>query len=119
MNHILLPGGQAGRGANLNMYGANLMELLLNDLYKMGASKSTLELKLFGGARVLSTGANIGQENIDFLLQFVEMENLKVVSQSMGGEKGRRIEFHPTTGKTRQKFLNDEVKAQRPPVAAD
>ena len=118
MNHILLPGGQAGgNGTNLNMYGANLMELLLNDLYKLGASKSTLELKLFGGARVLSTGANIGQENIDFLLQFVELENLKVVSQSLGGEKGRRIEFHPTTGRTRQKFLNDEVKTQRPPMA--
>ena len=88
MNHILLPGSQSGgSAANMNMYAANLMELLLNDLYKMGASKSTLEFKLFGGARVLDTGANIGQENVDFVLNFAAMENLKFVSQSLGGEQ--------------------------------
>ncbi|MCR9067097.1 MAG: hypothetical protein NXI00_24240, partial [Cytophagales bacterium] len=57
MNHFMLPAqnefssGQWGSDANTSAtrYGNWAMEYLLNTLYKLGAKKSDLEVKLFGG----------------------------------------------------------------------
>lgn len=48
-----------------------------------------------------------GKKNADFILKFVEDEGLDVVSSSLRGDHGRRIEFHPFTGRVRQKLLID------------
>ncbi|MEM8651403.1 MAG: chemotaxis protein CheD [Pseudomonadota bacterium] len=122
MNHILLP-GQFSEIASTNehMYAANLMELLLNDLFKLGATKQSLELKIFGGASVLETAINVGQNNIDFIMNFTQVENLTVKSSSLGGNLGRRVEFHPHSGKSRQKFLHgvDNTTTPAPIVKPD
>lgn len=107
MNHILLP-GEAKQSADVlsSMYGSNLMELLLNDLYKQGAVKRRLEVKLFGGAMLADNSMQAGERNVEFILKYTQTEGLNVVTKNLGGELGRRIEFHPSTGRSRQKFLN-------------
>ena len=107
MNHILLPGKSDAGDPRVGMFGTNLMELLLNDLIKMGASKNRMEFKIFGGARLLNSSADAGTNNAKFIMEFAENEALNVISSSLGGDKGRRVEFHPATGKSRQKFLSD------------
>ena len=121
MNHILLPGkADSGLDTRTGMYGSNLMELLLNDMFKMGASKKRLEVKLFGGAAMGMSALNTGKRNVDFIKEFVRNEGLNVISESLGGSQGRRIEFHPVTGKTRQRLLDEvsfektEMKPPRP-----
>lgn len=110
MNHILLPGeANASVKESSSMYGSNLMELLLNDLYKQGAVKRRLELKLFGGAMLIENSLHAGKRNVEFILNFTQMEGLNVVSTNLGGSLGRRIEFHPSTGRSRQKFLNQTI----------
>lgn len=119
MNHILLPGeANASVNESSNMYGSNLMELLLNDLYKQGAVKRRLEIKLFGGAVLLENSLHAGKHNVEFILNFTKMEGLNVVSTNLGGSLGRRIEFHPSTGRSRQKFLNQTIieKPMMPPI---
>lgn len=107
MNHILLP-GEAKKSADVqsSMYGSNLMELLLNDLYKQGAVKRRLEIKLFGGAMLAENSMHAGQRNVEFILNYTHTEGLNVITKNLGGSLGRRIEFHPSTGRSRQKFLN-------------
>lgn len=113
MNHILLPGkAEDQMDARVGMYGSNLMELLLNDLFKKGAVKKNLEIKLFGGARMGMSALQTGRRNVEFIQDFIRNEGLNVVSESLGGTQGRRIEFHPVTGKTRQRLL-DEVTFER------
>ena len=56
MNHFLLPGQEAGEGAQRSVgetYGVHLMELLVNGLLRRGARRDRLEGKLFGGARTM------------------------------------------------------------------
>ncbi len=52
MNHFMLhEGGGAAALAASGRYGSYAMELLINDLMKRGATRATLEAKVFGGAR--------------------------------------------------------------------
>jgi chemotaxis protein CheD len=81
------------------------MEMLLNGLYKNGAKKSRLQVKLFGGAHVLEQKNDTGDKNSEFAKNFVLNEGLMLVSTSLGGLHGSRVEFEPYTGKARQKFI--------------
>lgn len=108
MNHILLPGGKSNASNEQgSMYGINLMELLLNDLFKRGARRGRLQLKLFGGAKLFDTGLDAGARNIEFISEFVANENLEVSASSLGGNLGRQVEFQPVTGRSRQRFISD------------
>jgi len=57
MNHFMLPdnGGELGVLSSSARYGAYAMEVLLNHLLKLGARRSSLEAKVFGGGRVLAS----------------------------------------------------------------
>lgn len=113
MNHIVLPGEASDKGTdNISMYGTNLMELLFNDLFKKGARKNRLELKIFGGAKVIDSTTDAGTQNIAFIEQFVSNEGLNVISSSTGGTFGRRLEYHPVSGRSRQKILSDTPSIQ-------
>lgn len=106
MNHFLLPGGGEGSGNNeAERFGVYLMELLVNGLLKRGARRENLEAKLFGGARTVQGFADIGGKNIEFARHFLENEQISYVGGSVGGDQGRRLEYHPATGKARQFLL--------------
>jgi chemotaxis protein CheD len=70
----------------------------------MGASRSELEIKLFGGADVLpvsvARGAKptIGQLNCRAALQVLEDEGFRVMASDLGGIRGRTIRFDTGTG---------------------
>ncbi len=84
MNHILLP-GQGSLSEVDGLYGANLVELLLNELYQNGARRGHLKFKLFGGAKLLKTGMNVGEKNVEFVLGLLATEGMNIVSSSLGG----------------------------------
>ena len=110
MNHFLLS-EQAGAGANGRdrLYGSYLMELLLNGLYKKNARKENMKVKLFGGAKLFDSSFDPGRKNAEFITKFMQDEGFDVVASSLGGNQGRRIEFLPVSGRTRQKFMVDPV----------
>ena len=106
MNHFLLPGEQGeGNSAHATRYGVHLMELLINGLLNLGASRKHLRAKLFGGANTVRGIAHIGTSNAKFAKGFLERENIEFVGGSLGGERGRRIKFWPTSGKAMQMFV--------------
>jgi chemotaxis protein CheD len=61
MNHFMLPEGDAGSGR----YGSYAMELLINEMMKHGATRATMEAKVFGGGQVIDgmSTMNIGERN--------------------------------------------------------
>lgn len=103
MNHFLLPGDS--NHTFDRMLGAYLMELLLNELFKNGASKDRLQIKLFGGAKLMYSRRDPGTRNVEFIQEFAAAEGLNVVASSLGKAQGRLVEFVPSSGRTRQKFL--------------
>jgi chemotaxis protein CheD len=83
------------------------MELLLNALYRMGARRERLEVKLFGGARVIDGLSDVGQQNAAFAERFLKAEGITLMGGSLRGEQARRVQFWPVSGRVRQMALVD------------
>ncbi|OGS98771.1 MAG: chemotaxis protein CheD [Gallionellales bacterium RIFCSPLOWO2_12_FULL_59_22] len=110
MNHFMLPDSGQDQNNPLGAsarYGAYAMEVLINQLFKMGAKRGNLEAKVFGGGAVLRgfTVANIGEKNADFVLKFLNMEKIPVVAQDLLDIYPRKVYFFPQTGLVRVKKL--------------
>lgn len=107
MNHFLLPGDQPGSqsatsGSGAMRYGAYSMELLINGLLREGAARHRLKAKLFGGARMLKGLTDVGDSNAAFAERFMRAEGITVVGSSLRGDRGRRIQFWPASGRAQQ-----------------
>ena len=110
MNHFLLPDTVNDvSGGEHRRYGVHLMELLLNDLFKRGARRESLEVKLFGGANVVPGLSDIGAQNVEFAERFLASEELKYAGGHTGGEQARRVQFWPSTGRARQKLVASDL----------
>ena len=111
MNHILLPARDTDESGYGTLYSVNLMELVINALMRVGANRARLRCKLFGGAHIASFNWEIGRRNIEFAEGFLSRESIPCVGGSVGGDRGRRLQFWPTSGRARQSFL-DKVKPE-------
>ena len=108
LNHFMLPEGGAQDAASLGgRYGSYAMELLINELLKMGATRSTLEAKVFGGGQVIAGMAtmNIGERNTEFVLDYLKTERIPVVSKDVLDIYPRKVCFLPASGKAMVKRL--------------
>lgn len=109
MNHFMLPEDLSPLADAMNRqetrYGSYAMESLINDLLKLGAVRERLEIKLFGGARILASMTDIGARNIAFIRQYLRLEGLSVIAQDLGGDRPRKIVYFPTSGRARMKTL--------------
>jgi len=116
MNHFMLPDGEG----TCARYGANAMELLINDLLKRGARRARLQAKAFGGGNVLRGFADpIGTRNARFVLDYLAAERIPLLAQDLGDIHPRKIAFFPQTGRalvrklpaTRERELADIERA--------
>jgi chemotaxis protein CheD len=112
MNHFMLPEDNSGRDSMLNApvvlstrYGSYAMESLINDLLKLGGQRPRLEIKIFGGGRVLAAMTDIGARNIDFVRDYLDMEQLHIAADDVGGEHPRKVVYFPADGKVRVRKL--------------
>lgn len=103
MNHFMLPEGEDGSGR----YGSYAMELLLNEMIKVGARRETMQAKVFGGGAVMAgfTTMNVGERNTKFVLDYLATERIPVVSQDVLDIHPRKVCFFPVTGKALVKRL--------------
>jgi len=105
MNHFLLPGEGEEQSESLK-YGVNSMELLINGLLRLGASRGRLEAKLFGGAQVVRHLSDIGAKNAEFARRFLRAEGIACVGESLGGDRARRVRYWPQSGRASQLLLD-------------
>ena len=105
MNHFMLPDGDSSDG--LGRYGSYAMELLINEMLKLGARRETMQAKVFGGAQVMAgfTTMNVGERNTQFVLDYLATERIPVVSQDVLDIHPRKVCFFPVTGKALVKRL--------------
>lgn len=106
MNHMLLTTSTAESGVS-NLVGINSMELLINDILKHGGQRKNLHAKAFGGARMVAGLSQVGKQNSEFILKFLEQENITCEGHSLGGETARHIMFWPATGRVMLKIRSD------------
>ena len=106
MNHFLLPGGPFEETGAM-CFGVNAMELLINDLIKHNGNRKRFKAKIVGGAKLLDSKADIGRKNQEFAIWFLENEGFEIVSTCLGGTRGRKIRFWPTTGRIQRAFIDE------------
>ncbi|WP_119353762.1 chemoreceptor glutamine deamidase CheD [Azohydromonas sediminis] len=106
MNHFMLPDVGSGGDAS-GRYGSYAMELLINELVKRGATRATMEAKVFGGGAVISgmTSLNVGERNTQFVLDYLKTERIAVVSKDVMDVYPRKVCFLPASGKAMVKRL--------------
>jgi len=116
MNHFMLPDG--GGAPESGRYGSYAMELLINELLKRGASRGSLEAKVFGGAQVISgmSTLNVGERNTQFVIDYLRTEHITILSRDVLDVYPRKVCFLPASGKAMVKRLApgnaDAVAAQ-------
>ena len=103
MNHFMLPEGTGSSGR----YGSYAMELLINELMKRGASRMTLEAKVFGGGAVIGgmSTINVGERNTQFVIDYLQTERIPIVSRDVLEIYPRKVCFLPASGKAMVKRL--------------
>ncbi len=113
MNHFMLP-RPSGSGndtwgsiaGNATRYGSASMEQLINHVLKGGGARGDLEVKIFGGGRVLSSLSDVGNHNVLFVREFLKAEGLRVTSEDVGETCPRHVQYFPQTGRVRVRHLN-------------
>jgi len=112
MNHFMLP--DAGREGDSLLgaparYGTYAMEVLINEIVKMGARRNSLEAKVFGGGNVLRnlTVTNVGSRNAEFVLKFLATERIPVLAKDLAHDYARKVYYYPDSGRVRLKMIRD------------
>lgn len=114
MNHFMLPEDATVGGPNnwldpavglATRYGSYAMESLINDLLKLGAARDRLEIKLFGGGRILAAMTDVGGRNIEFIRNYMTLEGYRVAAEDLGGTQPRKVVYFPASGRARLRKL--------------
>lgn len=111
MNHFLLaepPDCTSGDTIDRH-YGLYLMELLINEMFKLGAAKSRLRARLYGGANLSGHHRPIGSANAGFARRFLRDEGIAIAFEDLKGSSARRIEFRPASGMVRARTIAQDV----------
>ncbi len=113
MNHFLLPlnDGETWSETEIaslaNRYGNYAMEHMINDILKQGGRKQNLEVKIFGGSKIIKSMTDVGNSNICFVRNYLRTEELKVVAEDLGGTNPRKIMYFPDSGRVLVKRIKD------------
>ncbi len=104
MNHFMLP---EGGGDTSGRYGSYAMELLINEMIKLGARRETMQAKVFGGGQVMHsfTTMNVGERNTQFVLDYLQTERIAIISKDVLDIHPRKVCYFPATGKAMVKRL--------------
>ena len=114
MNHFLLaePPKSAQPGEVDEHFGVYLMELLINQMMALGASKRRMKARIYGGANMHAGWRPIGTVNAQFARDFLEREGIELTFADTGDACARRVHFRPASGQVKCK--KNETEA--PPV---
>lgn len=115
MNHFMLPettaekmkqGSDAMIG-NATRYGNYAMEHLINTILTNGGKRKNLEVKVFGGGKIIPTLSDVGERNVQFVLDYIDQEGLNLISKDLGDIYPRKVIYFPKTGKVGMKKIQD------------
>lgn len=123
MNHFLLATRRFAREMPMShtdagRYGINAMELLINDMLKLGAARERLRAKIFGGAIFMPHSDDrrflcVGEVNSRFIHEFLGLEAIPLDADDTGGFQGRVIHFHTDSKKVYRRYIKNSQLDQQ------
>ena len=119
MGYVLLPDVLLEAFPNLDKADPVLMaksfepiDNCLGEMKRRGAGKGRIRLRLIGGTSYPGDRLDAATKNYVFVKEAMNRKKIPVYSESMGGEKARRVYFFPTTGRIVQKMLRRDIDFQ-------
>jgi len=114
LSHIMLPTSKKN-AANPRKYADTAIPLLVDDMIRAGALRSSMIAKIIGGAAMFKHAENsfmgdIGKNNIVTVQQILSGMNIRIVSSDVGGDYGRTIDFYLETGDVKIKTIGRDTK---------
>ncbi len=114
MNHFMLPLSEDGNWGGVNSvistatrYGNYAMEHMINDILAHGGTRRNLEVKVFGGGKIMASMTDIGNKNIQFVQEYLAKEGLKITGEDLGDIYPRKVLYYPYTGRVLMKKIKD------------
>ena len=100
MNHYLYP--KAGRQAKTTpQYGNVAVPALIRMLVSQGGRVEDMEAQIIGGgARSMNDLTGLGNRNVKMARKILRKKGIPIVSEDVGGVKGRRVMYHTQTNET-------------------
>ncbi len=103
MAHIVLPNSNGRSQDNSAKYADKGVRLLLEEMFKQGARKSHLVVKLAGGAALskspgLEETFKIGQRNLESVQAVLAEERISTAAADVGGHIGRTVRMFVDSG---------------------
>jgi chemotaxis protein CheD len=98
MNHLALPDGH-GPARTVVSDNRRCLERLVGEVLRYGGRMEDLEIKVFGGGRVIAAKSDIGKINIAAVRAYFAAAGLTIAVEDVGGPVARRLRYHPRTGK--------------------
>ncbi len=108
INHYMLPFWN-GKELASPKYGNIAIESLVKKMEQLGSKRENLIAKIFGGANQLSHTMGVGQRNIKVAEEILAELKIKIVAKSLGGHKGRKLNFNTSTGEVFMKYISKQA----------
>ena len=102
--HIMLPDSSQARASdNPAKFADTGLPLMLNDVIKLGASRSRLVAKIAGGAQMFAFAnatdiMRVGTRNAEASKKMLRSLNIKLLAEDTGGTYGRTVQIDLDTG---------------------
>ncbi|HPS87008.1 MAG TPA: chemotaxis protein CheD [Spirochaetota bacterium] len=114
LSHIMLPSSKKPSN-NLKKYADTAIPLMIEEMIKLGADSGRMVAKLAGGATMFKHSENslmgdIGKNNILSVKEILGSLKIPVLSEEVGGDYGRTIDFYLETGELKIKTIGKEPK---------
>lgn len=107
MNHFMLPRNNANYNGYwkdtmvnaASRYGNYAVEHMINEIINHGGRREYLEIKIFGGGKVLTSMIDVGRSNIEFVMDYLQTEGFSIAAKEVGGIFPRKVNYYPQSGK--------------------
>lgn len=116
MVHVMLPDSTAIKNNdNVAKFADTGIKALLEQLEKIGVTKSGLQAKIAGGAQMFAFNTNndmlkVGQRNAESVRKVLNQYGIRIVAEDCGANYGRTIEFYPETSELYIKAIGKPLK---------
>jgi len=101
VNHFLLAQQRDGEKPSPR-YGPAAIDMLINRVVALGASRQKLTAMVFGGANVLHAFQegvrHIGLANVEMARELLARHGIPICAEDVGGTRGRRLVFSAQDG---------------------
>jgi chemotaxis protein CheD len=83
-------------------YGNIAIDMLVNKMAELGSPRNRLQAHVFGGAcmfeSLIARKGALSTANVEIALELLAKHNIRVLTQQVGGRKGRKVVFQTSDG---------------------